>query len=226
MIEARGLRFGYPGSALLRFPDVSVAQGGELLLRGASGSGKSTWLALVAGLLTPAGGALCVAGQAPGALAAGARDAWRSRTIGFLPQRLHLSEALSVADNLSLAYFAAGRPVDRAAIERTLTSLELDAVAARRPAQLSGGQAQRVALARALLMRPAVILADEPTASLDDAAAARALDLLQRSAHEGGATLAIATHDARVARALPRAQRLDFDTTRPASQAAIPDDGA
>lgn len=210
MIESRGLCFGYPGGERLHFPDVSVAQGGSLLLRGPSGSGKSTWLALVAGLLTPAGGDLRVASQAPGALAGGARDAWRSRSIGFLPQRLHLSDALSVADNLALAYFAGGRAVDRAAIQRRLASLDLGALATRRPSQLSGGQAQRVALARALLLRPAVILADEPTASLDDTAAAQALELLQRSARDGGATLAIATHDARVARALPQAQVLAF----------------
>lgn len=220
MIEARGLRFGYPGGGPLHFPDVSVAQGGQLLLRGASGSGKSTWLALVAGLLTPAGGELLVAGQAPGALAGGARDAWRSRSIGFLPQRLHLSEALSVADNLALAYFAAGRPVDHAAIQRSLATLDVGAVAARRPSQLSGGQAQRVALARALLLRPAVVLADEPTASLDDTAAAHALELLQRSALDCGATLAIATHDARVAQALPQAQVLAFTAAPRAGAAA------
>jgi putative ABC transport system ATP-binding protein len=210
VIESRGLQYAYPRSEPLRPGDVSVAQGGTLLLRGPSGSGKSTWLALAAGLLTPLAGEVVVAGQSVGALAAAARDAWRARHIGFLPQKLHLSEALSVADNLALAHFAAGLPVDRPAIAAALGALGLDALAARRPSQLSGGQAQRVALARAVLLRPRVILADEPTASLDDDACAAALALLRRSAGELDATLVIATHDARVWQALPRAQTLAF----------------
>lgn len=208
MICAGGLRYVHPGGPSLTFPNVRVDQGSTLLLRGASGSGKSTWLALAAGLLRPAAGELVVAGQALHQLAPAAGDGWRARCIGFLPQRLHLSDALSVADNLALAYFAAGQPVDRDAIQRTLAALGLRDVAARRPSQLSGGQVQRVALTRALLRRPLVVLADEPTASLDDAAAAQALALLQSSSRDCGATLVIATHDARVALALPQAQVL------------------
>lgn len=219
MIESRGLQYAYPRSEPLRLGDVSVAQGGTLLLRGPSGSGKSTWLALAAGLLTPSAGEVVVAGQSVGALAAAARDAWRARHIGFLPQKLHLSEALTVADNLALAHFAAGLPVDRPAIAAALGALGLGALAARRPSQLSGGQAQRVALARAVLLRPRVILADEPTASLDDDACAAALALLRRSASELDATLVIATHDARVWQALPHAQTLAFLVAQPESAA-------
>lgn len=219
MIESRGLQYAYPRSEPLRLGDVSVAQGGTLLLRGPSGSGKSTWLALAAGLLTPSAGEVVVAGQSVGALAAAARDAWRARHIGFLPQKLHLSEALTVADNLALAHFAAGLPVDRPAIAAALGALGLGELAARRPSQLSGGQAQRVALARAVLLRPRVILADEPTASLDDDACAAALALLRRSAGELDATLVIATHDARVWQALPHAQTLAFLVAQPESAA-------
>lgn len=211
MITTHGLEYHYPGGALLAFPDVAVPQGGVLLLRGRSGVGKSTWLALAAGLRSPSGGELVVAGQALAALSAVQRDAWRARHIGFLPQQLHLSEALTVADNLGLAYFAAGLPEDRAAIQRALAALGVDALAARKPRQLSGGQAQRVALARAVLLHPKVILADEPTASLDDEAARDALALLQATAQQAGATLVIATHDARVRQALPQAMLLDLD---------------
>ncbi|WP_066268556.1 ABC transporter ATP-binding protein [Hydrogenophaga palleronii] len=215
MIESRGLAYAHAGHGALQMGDVSVAQGGTLLLRGPSGSGKSTWLALAAGLLTPGAGEIVVAGQSVGALRGPARDAWRARNIGFLPQRLHLSEALSVADNLALAHFAAGRPVDRAGIHRTLDALGLGALAARRPSQLSGGQAQRVALARAVLLQPRVILADEPTASLDDTACAEALALLRQTAATLDATLVIATHDARVRDALPQAQQLAFAAVSP-----------
>lgn len=190
------------------FPDVRVPRGGTLLLRGASGSGKSTWLALAAGLLSPGAGKMVVAGQSVAALKGGERDRWRARCVGFLPQKLLLSEALSVADNLALAYFARGLVVDRAAISAALAALEIEASAARKPSQLSGGQAQRVALARALLLRPQVLLVDEPTASLDDANGARVLALLSHQAAQAGATLVIATHDARVVRALPQAQTL------------------
>lgn len=208
MIDTRGLAFAHPQSSPLRFPDVAVPQGGTLLLRGPSGSGKSTWLALVAGLLTPAEGEVVVAGQAVHALAGTARDRWRARTLGFLPQKLFLSEALSVADNLALVFFAAGLPVDRGAVDRALAALDLSALAGRRPSQLSGGQAQRVALARALLLQPRLLLVDEPTASLDDEACTAALDLLQRCAAGAGATLVVSTHDARVVQALPAAQTL------------------
>lgn len=210
MIHTHDLKFAYAQGPTLRFPDVSVPQGGTLLLRGASGCGKSTWLALVAGLLTPSDGGVAVAGQPLGALQPAQRDAWRARSVGFLPQRMHLSEALSLRDNLALAYFAAGLPVDQRTVNDTLASLGLGALAGRRPSQLSGGQAQRIALARALLLRPLVLLVDEPTASLDDTACNAALALLVQTAQQAGATLVIATHDARVRRALPQAQPLDL----------------
>ena len=201
MICTRQLAYRYLGGPALVFADLDVPQGGVLLLRGASGSGKSTWLALVAGLALPAAGRLEVAGQALGAcgLKNSALDAWRARTIGFLPQKLHLSAALSVHGNLALAQWAAGQAPDDARIAQALTALGVQALAFRKPAQLSGGQAQRVALARAVLLGPRVILADEPTASLDDEAALASLTLLQDTAKAHGATLVVATHDRRVA---------------------------
>jgi len=206
MIRSRQLAYRYLAGPALQFPDLDLPQAGILLLHGPSGSGKSTWLALAAGLLRASGGQLQVAGQDLAALKSVAVDAWRARAIGFLPQRLHLSEALTVSGNLALAQWAAGVPEDRAAVSQVLGTLGLAALAHRRPTQLSGGQAQRVALARAVLLQPRVILADEPTASLDDAAAGTALQLLADTATRLGASLVIATHDARVAAALPGAQ--------------------
>ena len=213
MIHTHELTYTYPQGATLRFPDVQLPQGGVLVLRGNSGSGKSTWLALLAGLLTPQSGTLTVAGQLLNSLSASQRDAWRAKNLGFLPQKLHLSEALTVAGNLSLAYFAAGLPDNAAAkahILNTLDALDVADLAQRKPSQLSGGQAQRVALARAVLLNPKIILADEPTASLDDDAAESALQLLQTSAQRSQATLVVATHDQRVADGLAGAKILRF----------------
>jgi putative ABC transport system ATP-binding protein len=198
MIRSQQLAFHYPGGAALTFVDVDLPQGSALVLRGNSGSGKSTFLALATGLLTAAQGHIEVAGQDPAKLSATQRDAWRGRTVGFLPQRLHLSDALTVFDNLALAYFAIGQPTDKAQILRSLDALSVADLAARKPHALSGGQAQRVALARSVLMQPRVILADEPTASLDDDAAHSAITLLAQAALRCQATLVVATHDARI----------------------------
>ncbi|MDD5480317.1 ATP-binding cassette domain-containing protein [Rhodoferax sp.] len=203
MIRTHALTFAYPHSATIHFPDVDVPQGAVLLLKGASGCGKSTWLALVAGLVRPAAGQLVVAGQDLNALNSVASDAWRAGAIGFLPQKLHLSAALTVAQNLQAAQWAAGRAQDASAIAQALSALGVTELAQRKPAQLSGGQAQRVALARAVLLKPQVILADEPTASLDDEAATDAVQLLLATAQQHQATLVIATHDARVAALMP-----------------------
>ena len=207
MIVSRSLAYRYVQGPLLQFPDIDLDQGGVLLLQGPSGSGKSTWLALAAGLLRASGGLLHVAGQELALLQGAASDAWRARAIGFLPQKLHLSSALTVAGNLALAQWAAGAADDAAAVRSALQALGLAELAQRRPDQLSGGQAQRVALARAVLLQPQVILADEPTASLDDGAARAALGLLHETAQRLRASLVIATHDARVAAVLPGAQR-------------------
>ncbi|MBS7808343.1 ATP-binding cassette domain-containing protein [Variovorax sp. PCZ-1] len=205
MLVSESLSFSYPGGgsgAVMRFPDINLPQGEVLLLQGASGSGKSTLLALCCALLSGATGRLLVANQDVLALKGSERDVWRGRSVGFLPQRLHLSESLSVRANLQLVFFAIGLPEDGAKINAVLQSLGVGDLSERRPSELSGGQAQRVALARAVLLSPKIILADEPTASLDDEAASQAITLLLQAAKGCGASLVVATHDARVKDAL------------------------
>lgn len=208
MIESRELHLSWPGGATLRYPDIRLDAGEMLLLRGPSGSGKSTWLALVAGLLTPTGGWLTVHGAQPGTLPQAARDAWRSRTVGFLPQGARLSPALTVADNLRLVAFASGLTPEPAHRQRLIDRLGLQALLGLRHHQLSGGQALRVALARALLPQPLVLLVDEPTASLDDDNAREAMGLLRAQTAQLGSTLVVATHDQRAVQALPDARTL------------------
>lgn len=203
MISSSHLAFAYPRSPEISFPDLEVAQGQVVVLGGASGCGKSTWLALVAGLMNPSRGSLTVAGQPMGSLGRAQTDAWRARTVGFLPQKLHLSAALTVQQNLALAQWAAQQAEDSVRITEALNTLGVAALAHRKPSELSGGQAQRVALARAVLLQPKVILADEPTASLDDEAASAAVELLLQTSRRYNATLVIATHDRRVSSMIP-----------------------
>jgi len=214
MIRTRQLQYAYPGGAKLVFPDVDVPQGAVLLLSGPSGCGKSTWLALVAALVAPTAGDLTVAEQPLGALKNIAADAWRAGSIGFLPQKLHLSAALTVQQNLGLVFWAGSQSEDGGRIHATLQALGVHDLAQRKPGQLSGGQAQRVALARAVLRKPQVILADEPTASLDDEAASDAVGLLLQTARAQGATLVIATHDARVAAFIAAANNSEISLLR------------
>ena len=209
MLALHGLEFAWSAaSSALRFADFEAEQGAQILLRGPSGSGKSTLLALIAGLLTPRAGRVIVGGTDVGTLPRGQRDAWRGQALGFVPQRLHLSESLTVAENLALPFIACGAAVDNTRVGSLLERLGLTALSARRPYELSVGQAQRVALARALMRQPRVLLADEPTANLDDPMSDAVIGLLADSAKETNATLVIATHDARVADRMPGASVL------------------
>jgi putative ABC transport system ATP-binding protein len=198
MIAVRGLAHRYGAADALRLPEWKVAQGERWAVLGASGSGKSTLLHVVAGLVRPTEGEVEVSGESLRKLDGVRLDRWRGATVGIVLQALHLVRHLSVRDNLRLAQYMAHLPQDDARIDDTLGALGVADKATRRPAELSQGERQRVAIARAVVNRPKLLLADEPTANLDDAAAALAVDLLAEQAARYGATLVVATHDARV----------------------------
>jgi putative ABC transport system ATP-binding protein len=193
-----GLARVYGVRTVVAIPSWAVAAGQHSLILGPSGSGKSTLLHLIAGLLRPSRGRVLVAGQDLAALTPAELDAFRGRLIGIVLQRLHLITALTVRDNLRLARTLARLPPDAPRIEGLIAELGLGALAGARPDRLSQGEAQRVAIARAVVNHPALILADEPTSALDDANCATVLALLRAQAEASGATLLIATHDARL----------------------------
>ncbi len=197
MLSLTGVKQRYGARVALALERFEAAAGEHWLVLGASGSGKTTFLNLVAGLLRPSEGRIEVAGQALGSLQGAELDRWRGRTVGIVPQKLHLVASLNVTQNLLLAPYLAGLTADRGRARELLERLSLSDKASAKPHELSHGQAQRVAIARAAMNRPKLLLADEPTANLDDAHCAQALDLLEQQAVDCGATLVIATHDQR-----------------------------
>ena len=203
MFELSGVLHRYGAVTAVEVPEWRAAAGDAWLLAGQSGSGKSTVLHILAGLTRPTVGSVTVNGTDIAALSESARDRWRGRNVGLVPQRLHLVGALDVRDNLRLAQTLAGLRVDEDRITALLQAVGVIELSRRLPSQLSQGQAQRVAIARSVINRPALVLADEPTANLDDAHAAQALELLRGQAIEARATLVVASHDARVRSLLP-----------------------
>ncbi len=198
MLEIRDLRQDHGGRTVLCVPSWEVARGESSLVLGPSGSGKSTLLHVIAGLATPTAGSVRVDGEDVTRLSPAARDAFRARRMGFVPQTLHLIGVVSVRENLRLAQRLAGYAVDDARIDEALAALDIAPLGGARATKLSVGEAQRVAIARAVVNRPALILADEPTSALDDANCERALAMLLEQAGACGATLLVATHDNRI----------------------------
>ncbi len=191
-------RYADADAAEVAAPDFELADAGRLLLLGPSGSGKSTLLMALAGLLAPSRGSVSIEGEDWRGFSGAAADRRRGRLIGFVPQEPHLIAGLNIEENVRLAVFLAGRPQPEAGVAVTFEALGIAPLAGRYPHALSRGQQQRAALARAVVNRPRLLLADEPTASLDDDACAAALRLLFEVAGRIGAGLIVASHDRRV----------------------------
>lgn len=204
MLEVTDLLAGYDGKPVAHLGRLSVGAGEAAILAGVSGSGKTTLLLAIAGLAETMRGSVLVKGEDVVRLSSRERDRHRGRSIGLVFQDLHLVPGLSALENMLLAPFASGARPDRARALAMLDRLGVRDHANAGAETLSRGQAQRVAIARALLMKPRVILADEPTASLDDKSCATVLALLSETARENGAALVIATHDGRVRSHIPR----------------------
>jgi len=202
----RGLTHRYGPDVTLRYPDLHLDGGAELVVSGPSGVGKTTWLHFIAGLLTPTAGQVRYGDVAVNALGEAARDRYRAQTVGYVFQDFHLMPGYSALENVLLGLGLAGvrGAAANARAREVLGQLGLEARLNHSARQLSTGERQRVALARAVAHRPALLLADEPTAHLDPGRGGEAVALLRSTAAELGATLIVVSHDPAVVNAFER----------------------
>jgi len=198
MISTKNLRFSYTKDQEFIFPDLYCEAGSTLLITGDSGKGKTTYLHLLAGLLQPTSGEILIDKTDLVSLSEKKTDRYRGKNIGVVFQKSYFIAALTVLENLQMAsWLATGKKHTKRA-KRLLEQLGIENQASKLPSQLSIGQQQRVSIARALMNEPKVLLADEPTSSLDDKNAEKVIDLLTSLSKEYKAALLIVTHDNRI----------------------------
>jgi len=216
-LQLANVTFDYGEDFSLTIAELSLNKGEMALISGGSGSGKSTLLWLIAGLLRARRGSIAVAGERMDGVSESAADRIRARHIGLVFQTHHLLPEFSAQDNVSLALMAAGEPENThaARARELLNKLGIERVHVP-VANLSVGQQQRVAVARAIVCKPTIVLADEPTASLDEVNASQAMDLIQEACREAGAALLCASHDRAMQSRFERVIQVDsfVSTTR------------
>lgn len=198
IIATQELSFQYKGGIPIQFPAIQIQKGQHTLLLGNSGTGKTTLLHLLGGLSKPTAGKVWINEKDIYAMSTSEMDKFRSQHIGFIFQEAHLLKNLTILENIQLAQSLAKKTVNKNEVLSVLDKLQLSDKAHAYPQELSRGQLQRAAIARAVINKPLLLIADEPTASLDDQNTTRVLSLLMEIADQQGATLLIATHDKRI----------------------------
>lgn len=197
MIKTRGIKFDYNNQVFFEFPDIEIKNRENLLIIGNSGIGKTTLLHLLAGLLESKSGSIELFGKEISNLNSYQLDAFRGENIGIVFQRSHFVNSLTVKENLELAQFIANKK-DNNRINTILKSLGILDKSDKKTNQLSQGEKQRASIALAIVNSPKLILADEPTSSLDDENCDRVIKLLKKQASEFNAQLIVITHDNRL----------------------------
>ena len=196
MLETKNLRFKYDNDSELSFPDIKTSKE-NLLILGASGVGKTTFLHLLSGLLKPLEGEIDLIGTPISKLTMSEMDRFRGKNIGIVFQKPHFINSLTVKENLQLAQYIS-KKIDKTRINSLLESLGIEDKANKKTLNLSQGEKQRVAIALAIVNSPKLILADEPTSSLDDLNCDKVISLLKDQAAKYKAKLIIITHDYRL----------------------------
>ena len=194
---------------VLKNLDLQIAAGEHVAVMGASGSGKSTLLHLAGGMDLPDQGRIEVFGQVINELDEPERTRFRARRIGLVFQDYNLIESLSAFENIELALWLTDQASSAQAIHALADELGIADLLQRRPGQLSGGEQQRVAIARALIHQPGLLLADEPTGSLDQATAEQVLSVLQQALDARGCAMVMVTHSDAAAAVCDRTLALD-----------------
>ena len=197
MIKTKGVKFNYDNQIFFDFPDINLKSGENLLIIGNSGIGKTTLLHLLAGLLKLNSGSIELFGKELRKLSSYQLDRFRKNNIGIIFQRPHFVNSLTVKENLQLAQYIANKKDDNR-IESILKNLNIFDKSNKITNKLSQGEKQRASIALAIVNSPKLILADEPTSSLDDNNCSNVIKLLKKQATEFGAQLIVITHDSRL----------------------------
>jgi len=206
--------------ALTLLDDINftIGSGSSVAIEGASGSGKTTLLGLLAGLDSPTSGRIEISGLALTDMDEDGRALLRARLIGFVFQDFQLLHGLTTLENVMLPLELAGKQAPRATAQDLLQRVGLGERSHHYPAQLSGGEQQRCAIARAFVMRPQLLIADEPTGNLDRATGRRIIDLMFSLNREQGTTLIMATHDPMLAECCEQRLQLEDGHLRDSSR--------
>lgn len=197
MIKTESLKFSYDGKKYFDFPDINLDSGENLLIIGNSGIGKTTLLHLLAGILKPESGSINISGTDISKFSDTELDKFRGDNIGIVFQKPHFISSLNINENLKLAKYLSPSKTSGDA-KKILESLNIKDKYQQKPNQLSEGEKQRASIALALINSPNLILADEPTSSLDDYNCDNVIKLLKKQAKDHKAQLIVITHDARL----------------------------
>lgn len=198
MISTKNITFSYNKDQTFIMPDLFCQAGSTILVTGNSGKGKTTYLHILAGLLQPNSGEIVIDTKEITHLKGSKADKFRGKNIGVVFQKSHFIASLSVLENLEMASWLATGKKHKIRAKELLQKLDISEQAHKLPSQLSVGQQQRVSIARALMNEPKVLLADEPTSSLDDKNADNVIELLENLSKEYKTALIIVTHDNRI----------------------------
>ncbi|MDB4595112.1 ATP-binding cassette domain-containing protein [Flavobacteriaceae bacterium] len=197
MIKTKGVEFNYDNQVFFKFQDINLKSSENLLIIGSSGIGKTTLLHLLAGLLESSSGSIKLFEKELSDLSSHQLDRFRKNNIGIVFQRPHFVNSLTVKENLQLAQYIANKK-DNNRIENILKNLNILDKSDKKTNQLSQGEKQRASIALAIVNSPKLILADEPTSSLDDINCDNVIKLLKKQATDFGAQLIVITHDSRL----------------------------
>ncbi|MDA9001681.1 ATP-binding cassette domain-containing protein [Flavobacteriaceae bacterium] len=197
MILTKEVEFNYDNQIFFKFQDIDLKSNENLLIIGNSGVGKTTLMHLLAGLLKSNSGSIKLFDQELSQLSSHQLDRFRKKNIGIVFQRPHFVNSLTVKENLQLAQYIANKK-DNNRIDSILKNLNIFDKSNKKTNQLSQGEKQRASIALAIVNSPKLILADEPTSSLDDANCSKVIELLKKQATDFGAQLIVITHDSRV----------------------------